>query len=98
MDRDGDGEDYEEKAQCPMIGDKDGTVEECQPYHADGQDLDSHRDSLVKHEVPDVRPEVRMLQQPVIKSAMASIEEGRGEEKKRCGRKYRQEYTKYTQS
>lgn len=62
-----DSESYEEKAESPMLGDKDSAVEKGYPDHADREDLDLQGDGFMHHEIADVRTELRMVQKPVIK-------------------------------
>lgn len=63
----GDSESYEEKAESPMLGNEDSTVEKSYPDHAYRDYLYLQRNGLVHHEIADVRTELRMVQKPVIK-------------------------------
>lgn len=62
-----DSESYEEKAEGPMLGNEDSTIEKSYPDHAYRDYLYLQRNGLVHHEIADVRSELRVVQKPVIK-------------------------------
>ena len=92
-----DGEQDEEQAEGPMLGNEDGAVEQRKPDHADGQDLDLQRDRLMYHEVLNVRSKLRVVHKPIIQSLVTTQEKRRREQKQRSGGQHRQEYTQYRQ-
>ena len=98
MDGYADGKQDEEEAEGPMFSYKDGAVEQRNPDHAHGQDLDLQRYSLMYHEVLNVRSQFRMVHQPVIQSLVTTQEKRRREQKQRSGGQHRQKYTQYRQS
>ena len=87
----------EEQAESPMLCNEDGAVEQRNPDHADGQDLNLQRDGLMYHEVLNVRSQFRMVHQPVIQSLVTTQEKRRREQKQRSGGQHRQEYAQYRQ-
>ena len=93
-----DGKQDKEEAESPMLGNEDGAVEQRNPDHADGQDLDLQRYSLMYHEVLNVRSQFRMVHQPVIQSLVTTQEKRRREQKQRSGGQHRQEYAQYRQT
>ena len=97
MDGDGCGEKNEEQTEGPMFSDKNGAVEQRNPDHAHGQDLDLQRDRLMYHEILNVWSQFRMVHQPVIQPLVTTQEKRRREQKQRSGGQHRQEYAQYRQ-
>ena len=97
MNGDAYGKQNEKKAEGPMFSHKDGAVEQRNPDHADGQDLDLQRYSLMYHEVLNVRSQFRMIHKPVIHSPMAAKKQRCGKQKQRSSRQHRQKYAQYRQ-
>ena len=87
----------EEQAESPMLCNKNGAVEQRNPDHADGQDLNLQRDGLMYHEVLNVRSQLRVVHKPVIQSLVTTQEKRCREQKQRSGRQHRQKYAQYRQ-
>ena len=92
-----DGEQDEEQAEGPMLGNEDGAVEQRKPHHADGQDLYLQRNGLMYHEVLNVRSQLRVVHQPVIQPLVTTQEKRCREQKQRSGWQHRQKYAQYRQ-
>lgn len=93
-----DGKQDEEQAEGPVFCNKNGAVQQRKPHHADGQDLDLQRYSLMYHEVLNVRSQFRMIHKPVIHSPMAAKKQRCRKQKQRSGWQHRQKYAQYRQT
>ena len=81
-----------------MPSDKNRTIQQSDPHHADGDYLYLQWNGLMFHEVTDIWSKLRMIQKPVIKAHVASQEKSRRQKQQRCRRQDRKEYSKYAQT
>ena len=54
--------DYEKEPERPMIRNEYRTIQKSDPHKTDWNDLDLQRDSFMFHEIPDVWPQLGMIQ------------------------------------
>ncbi len=98
MDRDSCRDRYEHEPQHPMLRDEYGAVEQRDPYEGYRYDFHMERNRLVYHEIGDVRPQFRMIHQPVIQPSVASQKKEGRKQQQRGRRENRQKDAENSQT
>ena len=81
-----------------MLCNEDCAIQKSDPSRRDRDYLDSEGNASVLYEIGDVWTELRMGEQPVIKSSVSAQEQCGGKQKQRSGRKYGKKGTQDSQS
>ena len=75
----------EHRAHPPLLGNKEGAIEQCCPHHCHRHDLNAQRQCLVFPEIPDICAQVLVGHEPVIQSLRAAhIHCCREQQERRC--------------